>query len=77
MDYEKIYRELGILVKPMTKGYNPDVYAKELMQQYQMQVGVVYAASTTSYTEKNKEFNNRTEDNTPVWRKADHSGNAI
>lgn len=56
MNFEKMYKDLGIVVKPLPTQYNPDRYAKELMSQFPHQRGVSYATSTTNLMKSNMEF---------------------
>ena len=49
MDYEKIYYKLGFQPEPLPSNYNPDTYAKKLMQNIKRPEGVIYAISTDNY----------------------------
>lgn len=53
-NYEQLYKELGICVKPLGENYSPDNYGRELMRGTIINDGVMYSSSTC-YVKHNDE----------------------
>lgn len=46
LDYVQLYQSLGIDIPTLDSSYNPDVYGKRLMSEYQIFRDVTYSANT-------------------------------
>ena len=53
-DYARLFKQLGIEVKPLPPNYDPESFGKELMTGFYEEQGVLYSA-TTSLRQKNEE----------------------
>lgn len=50
-DYYKIFKELGIEIKPLPENYNPDSYGRTLVMNNKTTIDVSYSSST-NYEQK-------------------------
>lgn len=56
LNYEKIFNDLNIKVRPLPSEYTPDEYAKQIMRNAYSPEGVSYSVSTKSVIFDGKEF---------------------
>lgn len=57
-DYEQIYKDLGIVVAPLSKDYDPEIYGRELMRGIRNENEISYSSSTNYIPKTANNVNN-------------------